>query len=90
MLQHVAHAIASNHPDVVLIVLLIDERPEEVTDMQRTVRGEVVILHLRRTGDAPRAGRRNGDRKAKRLVEHKSDVVILLDSITRLARATTP
>jgi transcription termination factor Rho len=87
MLQHIAHAITSNHPDVILIVLLIDERPEEVTDMQRTVRGEVVAS----TFDEPAVRHvQVADmviEKAKRLVEHKKDVVILLDSITRLARA---
>ena len=87
MLQHIAHAITSNHPDVILIVLLIDERPEEVTDMQRTVRGEVVAS----TFDEPAIRHvQVADmviEKAKRLVEHKKDVVILLDSITRLARA---
>src|SRR5213076_2223869 len=87
MLQHVAHAITSNHPDVILIVLLIDERPEEVTEMQRTVKGEVVSS----TFDEPAARHVQVAEmvieKAKRLVEHKKDVVILLDSITRLARA---
>ncbi len=87
MLQHIAHAITSNHPDVEMIVLLIDERPEEVTDMQRTVRGEVVAS----TFDEPAVRHvQVADmviEKAKRLVEHKRDVVILLDSITRLARA---
>jgi transcription termination factor Rho len=87
MLQHIAHAITANHPDVTLIVLLIDERPEEVTDMQRTVRGEVVAS----TFDEPAVRHvQVADmviEKAKRLVEHKKDVVILLDSITRLARA---
>ncbi|HTY08299.1 MAG TPA: transcription termination factor Rho, partial [Candidatus Edwardsbacteria bacterium] len=87
LLQHVAHAITSNHPDVVLIVLLIDERPEEVTEMQRSVRGEVVSS----TFDEPAARHVQVAEmvieKAKRLVEHKKDVVILLDSITRLARA---
>jgi transcription termination factor Rho len=87
MLQHIAHAITSNHPDVILIVLLIDERPEEVTDMQRTVRGEVVAS----TFDEPAVRHvQVADmviEKAKRLVGHKKDVVILLDSITRLARA---
>jgi transcription termination factor Rho len=77
MLQHIAHSIMSNYPEVYLIVLLIDERPEEVTEMQRSVRGEVVSS----TFDEPVL------EKAKRLVEHKKDVVILLDSITRLARA---
>ncbi|HEY5761924.1 MAG TPA: transcription termination factor Rho [Rhodocyclaceae bacterium] len=87
MLQHIAHAITTNHPDAALIVLLIDERPEEVTEMSRTVRGEVVAS----TFDEP-ASRHVGVaemviEKAKRLVEHKRDVIILLDSITRLARA---
>ncbi|MEG3791285.1 transcription termination factor Rho [Lysobacter sp. CCNWLW3] len=87
MMQQVATAITTNHPDVHLIVLLVDERPEEVTEMQRTVRGEVVSS----TFDEP-AGRHVQVaemviERAKRLVEHKKDVVILLDSITRLARA---
>ena len=87
MLQHIAHALVSNHPDVSLIVLLIDERPEEVTEMSRTVRGEVVAS----TFDEPASRHVQVAEmvidKAKRLVEHKKDVVILLDSITRLARA---
>jgi transcription termination factor Rho len=87
MLQNIAHAITSNHPEVVLIVLLIDERPEEVTEMQRSVKGEVVSS----TFDEPATRHvQVADmviEKAKRLVEHKKDVVILLDSITRLARA---
>jgi len=87
MLQHIAHAIASNHPDVTLMVLLIDERPEEVTEMIRSVRGEVVSS----TFDEPAVRHVQVAEmvieKAKRLVEHKKDVVILLDSITRLARA---
>jgi transcription termination factor Rho len=87
MLQHIAHAIAANHPDVELIVLLIDERPEEVTEMQRTVKGEVVAS----TFDEPAARHTQVAEmvieKAKRLTEHKKDVVILLDSLTRLARA---
>ncbi len=87
MLQHIAHAITGNHPEVVLIVLLIDERPEEVTEMQRSVRGEVISS----TFDEPAARHVQVAEmvieKAKRLVEHKRDVVILLDSITRLARA---
>src|SRR5271169_3695997 len=87
MLQHLAHAITANHPDVVMIVLLIDERPEEVTEMQRSVRGEVVSS----TFDEPAARHVQVAEmvieKAKRLVESKKDVVILLDSITRLARA---
>ncbi len=87
LLQNVASAIMYNHPDVHLIVLLIDERPEEVTEMQRTVRGEVVSS----TFDEPAARHVQVAEmvieRAKRLVEHKKDVVILLDSITRLARA---
>ena len=87
MMQHIAHAITSNHPDVTLIVLLIDERPEEVTEMTRSVRGEVVAS----TFDEPTTRHVQVAEmvieKAKRLVEHKKDVVILLDSITRLARA---
>lgn len=87
MLQHIAHAITANHPEVVLIVLLIDERPEEVTEMQRSVKGEVVSS----TFDEPAARHVQVAEmvieKAKRLVEHKKHVVILLDSITRLARA---
>ncbi|MGO4263775.1 transcription termination factor Rho [Lysobacter sp. TAB13] len=87
MMQQVATAITHNHPDVHLIVLLVDERPEEVTEMQRTVRGEVVSS----TFDEPAARHVQVAEmvieRAKRLVEHKKDVVILLDSITRLARA---
>ncbi|MFZ4125107.1 MAG: transcription termination factor Rho [Rickettsiales bacterium] len=87
MLQNIAHAITANHPECYLIVLLIDERPEEVTDMSRTVKGEVVSS----TFDEPATRHVNLAEmvieKAKRLVEHKKDVVILLDSITRLARA---
>jgi transcription termination factor Rho len=87
MLQNIAHAIAKNHPEVYLLVLLIDERPEEVTDMARTVKGEVVSS----TFDEPAVRHVQVAEmvieKAKRLVEHKRDVVILLDSITRLARA---
>ena len=87
MLQNIAHAIAENNPDVYLIVLLIDERPEEVTDMQRSVNGEVISS----TFDEPASRHVQVTEmvleKAKRLVEHKRDVVILLDSITRLARA---
>jgi transcription termination factor Rho len=87
LLQNIATAITANHPEVYLIVLLIDERPEEVTEMQRTVKGEVVSL----TFDEPAARHVQVAEmvieKAKRLVEHKKDVVILLDSITRLARA---
>jgi len=87
MLQHIAHSIAANFPEVVLIVLLIDERPEEVTEMQRSVKGEVVSS----TFDEPATRHVQVAEmvleKAKRLIEHKKDVVILLDSITRLARA---
>jgi transcription termination factor Rho len=87
MLQHIAHAIAANHPETILMVLLIDERPEEVTEMIRSVRGEVISS----TFDEPAVRHvQVADmviEKAKRLVEHKKDVVILLDSITRLARA---
>lgn len=87
MLQNIAHSIEINHPEVYLIVLLIDERPEEVTDMQRTVKGEVISS----TFDEPASRHVQVTEmvleKAKRLVEHKRDVVILLDSITRLARA---
>ena len=87
MLQNIAHAISHNHPEVYLIVLLIDERPEEVTDMARSVRGEVISS----TFDEPASRHVQVTEmvleKAKRLVEHKRDVVILLDSITRLARA---
>jgi transcription termination factor Rho len=87
MMQNVAHAITANHPDVILIVLLIDERPEEVTEMTRSVKGEVVAS----TFDEPATRHVQVAEmvleKAKRLVEHKKDVVILLDSITRLARA---
>jgi transcription termination factor Rho len=87
MLQNIAHAVAANHPECYLIVLLIDERPEEVTDMARSVKGEVISS----TFDEPAARHVQVAEmvieKAKRLVEHKRDVVILLDSITRLARA---
>ena len=87
ILQNIAHAIAKNHPEIYLLVLLIDERPEEVTDMDRSVKGEVVSS----TFDEPATRHVQVTEmvieKAKRLVEHKKDVVILLDSITRLARA---
>ncbi|AVM75510.1 transcription termination factor Rho [Magnetospirillum gryphiswaldense] len=87
MLQNMAHAISANHPEVYLIVLLIDERPEEVTDMARSVKGEVISS----TFDEPAVRHVQVTEmvleKAKRLVEHKRDVVILLDSVTRLARA---
>jgi transcription termination factor Rho len=87
MLQHLAHSIAANYPDVVLIVLLIDERPEEVTEMQRSVRGEVVSSTFDEPATRHVQVAEMVIEKAKRLVEHKKDVVILLDSITRLARA---
>src|SRR5512142_877868 len=87
MLQHIAHSIAANYPDVILIVLLIDERPEEVTEMQRTVRGEVVASTFDEPATRHVQVAEMVIEKAKRLVEHKKDVVILLDSITRLARA---
>ena len=87
LLQHIAHAIATNYPDVVLMVLLVNERPEEVTEMQRTIRGEVVAA----TFDEPAVRHVQVAEmvieKAKRLAESKRDVVVLLDSITRLARA---
>ncbi len=87
MLQNIAHSIAQNNPECILIVLLIDERPEEVTEMQRLVRGEVVASTF---DEPPQRHVQVAEmviEKAKRLVEHKRDVVILLDSITRLARA---
>ncbi len=87
MMQHIAHAITANHPDVTLIVLLIDERPEEVTEMLRTVRGEVVASTFDEPATRHVQVAEMVIEKAKRLVEHKRDVVILLDSITRLARA---
>ena len=87
MLQHIAHALVANHPDVTLIVLLIDERPEEVTEMSRTVRGEVVASTFDEPASRHVQVAEMVIEKAKRLVEHKKDVVILLDSITRLARA---
>ncbi|MDD2919565.1 transcription termination factor Rho [Rhodoferax sp.] len=87
MMQHIAHAIAANYPDIYMMVLLVDERPEEVTEMQRTVKGEVIAS----TFDEPAARHVHVAEmvieRAKRLVELKKDVVILLDSITRLARA---
>ena len=87
MMQHICHAISANHPEVELMVLLVDERPEEVTEMQRTVRGEVIAS----TFDEPAARHVHVAEmvieRAKRLVELKKDVVIMLDSITRLARA---
>ncbi len=87
MMQHVAHAITANYPDVVLIVLLIDERPEEVTEMTRSVKGEVVASTFDEPATRHVQVAEMVIEKAKRLVEHKKDVVILLDSITRLARA---
>jgi transcription termination factor Rho len=87
LMQHIAHAITANHPDVVLIVLLIDERPEEVTEMSRSVRGEVVASTFDEPATRHVQVAEMVIEKAKRLVEHKRDVVILLDSITRLARA---
>ena len=87
MLQSIAHSITSNNPETKLIVLLIDERPEEVTEMSRTVRGQVVASTF---DEPPTRHVQVADmviEKAKRLVEHKQDVVILLDSITRLGRA---
>jgi transcription termination factor Rho len=87
LLQAIANAITTNHPEVVLIVLLIDERPEEVTDMQRSVQGEVISSTFDEPADRHVQVAEMVLEKAKRLVEHKRDVVILLDSITRLARA---
>ena len=87
MMQSIAHAITANHPDVHLMVLLVDERPEEVTEMQRSVKGEIIAS----TFDEPATRHVHVAEmvieRAKRLVELKKDVVILLDSITRLARA---
>ncbi len=87
MLQNIANAITTNHPDVWLIVLLIDERPEEVTDMQRSVKGEVISSTFDEPAQRHVQVAEMVIEKAKRLVEHGTDVVILLDSITRLARA---
>ena len=87
MMQHIAHAITANYPDVALIVLLIDERPEEVTEMTRSVKGEVVASTFDEPASRHVQVAEMVIEKAKRLVEHKKDVVILLDSITRLARA---
>ncbi|WP_292975689.1 transcription termination factor Rho [Nitrosomonas sp.] len=87
MLQHIAHSIAANYPDVILMVLLIDERPEEVTEMVRSVRGEVISSTFDESAARHVQVADMVIEKAKRLVEHKKDVVILLDSITRLARA---
>jgi len=87
LLQKIANSITSNYPDIYLIVLLIDERPEEVTDMQRSVKGEVISSTFDEPADRHVQVAEIVLEKAKRLVEHKRDVVILLDSITRLARA---
>jgi len=87
VLQNIAHAIETNHPECFLMVLLIDERPEEVTDMQRTVKGEVVASTFDEPASRHVQVAEMVIEKAKRLVEHKRDVVILLDSITRLGRA---
>src|SRR5690606_38855393 len=87
LLQNIAHAITTNHPEVFLIVLLIDERPEEVTDMARSVNGEVVSSTFDEPAHRHVALAEMVIEKAKKLVEHKRDVVILLDAITRLARA---
>ncbi len=87
LMQNIAHAIETNHPDSYLMVLLIDERPEEVTDMQRTVKGEVVASTFDEPATRHVQVAEMVIEKAKRLVEHKRDVVILLDSITRLGRA---
>ena len=87
MLQNIAKSIAANHPESYLMVLLIDERPEEVTDMQRTVRGEVISSTFDEPATRHVQVAEMVIEKAKRLVEHKRDVVILLDSITRLGRA---
>lgn len=93
LLQKIANSITVNHPEIILIVLLIDERPEEVTDMQRSVKGEVIASTFDEPAERHVHVSEMVIEKAKRLVEHKKDVVILLDSITRLARAynaTTP
>jgi transcription termination factor Rho len=87
LLQNIANSVTTNHPEVTLIVLLIDERPEEVTDMQRSVRGEVISSTFDEPATRHVQVAEMVIEKAKRLVEHKKDVVILLDSITRLARA---
>jgi transcription termination factor Rho len=87
LLKDIAHSITANHPDVILMVLLIDERPEEVTDMERNVRGEVIASTFDEPATRHVQVAEMVIEKAKRLVEHKKNVVILLDSITRLARA---
>ena len=86
-LQNIAHSLAQNHPECYLMVLLIDERPEEVTDMQRSVKGEVISSTFDEPASRHVAVAEMVIEKAKRLTEHKKDVVILLDSITRLGRA---
>src|SRR5690349_24384639 len=87
LLQSIAHSVEKNHPEAILIVLLIDERPEEVTDMQRSVQGEVVSSTFDEPATRHVQVAEMAIEKAKRLVEHRKDVVILLDSVTRLARA---
>ena len=87
VLQNIAHSITTNHPEVYLIVLLVDERPEEVTDMERSVDGEVISSTFDEPAQRHVQVAEMVIEKAKRLVEHKKDVFILLDSITRLARA---
>jgi transcription termination factor Rho len=87
MLQAIANSITANHPEVILMVLLIDERPEEVTDMQRSVKGEVIASTFDEPASRHVQVARMVIEKAKRYVEYKKDVVILLDSLTRLARA---
>ena len=87
LMQHIAHAITANYPDVVLMVLLIDERPEEVTEMERSVKGEVIASTFDEPATRHVQVAEMVIEKAKRLAESKKDVVILLDSITRLARA---
>ena len=87
ILQNIAHSLAQNHPECYLMVLLIDERPEEVTDMERSVQGEVISSTFDEPATRHVQVAEMVIEKAKRLVEHKKDVVILLDSITRLARA---
>ena len=86
-MQHIAHAITANYPDVILMVLLIDERPEEVTEMERSVKGEVIASTFDEPATRHVQVAEMVIEKAKRLAESKKDVVILLDSITRLARA---
>lgn len=87
LMQHIAHAITANYPDVILMVLLIDERPEEVTEMERSVKGEVIASTFDEPATRHVQVAEMVIEKAKRLAESKKDVVILLDSITRLARA---